>query len=71
MHVFYVLMLYVIMSLRLLIHVHAVSNNFLHANYLDQNSAFPGVRGKGITSRMFTIPVTYCTIRSRPKPKPA
>ena len=24
----------------------------------DQNSAFPGVRGKGITSRMFAMPVT-------------
>ena len=35
-----------------------------------QNSAFPGVRGNGITSRMFAMPVTNCTIRSRPRPKP-
>src|SRR5436309_724771 len=36
-----------------------------------QNSALPGTRGKGITSRMLPIPVTNCTVRSRPRPKPA
>jgi len=36
-----------------------------------QKSALPGVRGNGITSRMFAIPVTNCTTLSRPSPKPA
>ena len=36
-----------------------------------QNSALPGNRGNGITSRMFSTPVTYCTSRSNPSPKPA
>ncbi len=36
----------------------------------DQNSALPGARGKGITSRMLPIPVTNCTARSKPSPKP-
>ena len=36
-----------------------------------QKSALPGVRGKGITSRMLVIPVTNWISRSRPKPKPA
>src|SRR5690606_36550842 len=31
----------------------------------------PGVRGKGITSRMLPIPETNCTSRSKPSPKPA
>jgi len=35
-----------------------------------QNSALPGVRGKGMTSRMFVIPVMNCTMRSSPKPNP-
>src|SRR5262245_41630735 len=35
-----------------------------------QNSAFPGVRGNGITSRMLVMPVTNCTVRSSPRPKP-
>ena len=38
---------------------------------LHQNSAFPGVRGNGITSRMLAMPVTNWTMRSRPRPKPA
>jgi hypothetical protein len=38
---------------------------------LHQNSALPGNRGNGITSRMFSTPVTYCTSRSNPSPKPA
>jgi hypothetical protein len=36
-----------------------------------QNSAEPGTRGNGITSRMFAIPVMNCTTRSKPRPKPA
>jgi len=35
-----------------------------------QNSALPGVRGNGITSRMFDMPVMNWTTRSSPKPKP-
>ena len=38
---------------------------------LVQQGALPGVRGKGITSRMFCMPVTNCTSRSKPRPKPA
>ena len=37
----------------------------------DQQSALFGVRGKGSTSRMFAMPVAYCTVRSKPRPKPA
>ena len=37
----------------------------------DQNSAFPGVRAKGITSRMFETPVRNISKRSNPRPKPA
>lgn len=37
----------------------------------DQNSAWRGVRGKGITSRMFSIPVRSMIRRSKPSPKPA
>ncbi len=36
-----------------------------------QNSAFPGVRAKGITSRMFGTPVRNISNRSNPSPKPA
>lgn len=36
-----------------------------------QNSAEPGVRGKGIASLMFSIPVANCTSLSKPSPKPA
>ena len=36
-----------------------------------QNSAEPGVRAKGMTSRMFFMPVKYMSIRSSPSPKPA
>ena len=36
-----------------------------------QNSQLPGVRAKGMTSRMFAIPVTNINIRSKPSPKPA
>jgi len=36
-----------------------------------QNSQLPGVRAKGITSRMFDIPVTNISILSKPRPKPA
>ena len=35
-----------------------------------QNSAFFGVRGNGMTSRMLAMPVMSCTRRSRPRPKP-
>ena len=38
---------------------------------LHQNSAFFGVRGKGMTSRMFCMPVTKRIRRSKPNPKPA
>ena len=34
-------------------------------------SALPGVRGNGMTSRMFAIPVAYATDRSNPSPNPA
>ena len=33
-----------------------------------QNSALPGVRGNGITSRMFAIPLKNRIVRSRPSP---
>ncbi len=36
-----------------------------------QNSALRGARGKGMTSRMFFMPVTYISARSNPRPKPA
>ena len=36
-----------------------------------QNSDEPGVRGKGITSLIFSIPVANCTSLSKPRPKPA
>ena len=32
--------------------------------------ALPGVRAKGITSRMFEIPVINISMRSKPRPKP-
>jgi hypothetical protein len=35
-----------------------------------QKSALPGVRAKGITSRMFETPVTNMSMRSKPRPKP-
>ncbi len=31
-------------------------------------SRLPVVRGKGSTSRMFAMPVTYITMRSKPRP---
>ena len=37
---------------------------------LFQNSALPGVRANGITSRMFVTPVINMSIRSKPRPKP-
>ena len=36
-----------------------------------QNSAVPGVRAKGMTSRMLATPVTNISMRSKPRPKPA
>jgi PAS domain S-box-containing protein len=36
-----------------------------------QNSAVPGVRAKGMTSRMLATPVTNISRRSKPSPKPA
>ena len=36
-----------------------------------QNSAYPGTRGNGMTSRMFFIPVMYMSIRSARSPNPA
>ena len=36
-----------------------------------QKSAWPGTRGKGMTSRMLAMPVANCTTRSKPTPKPA
>ena len=36
-----------------------------------QNSAEPGYLGNGMTSLMFSTPVTYCTSRSNPSPNPA
>jgi hypothetical protein len=41
------------------------------ANGIPQNSQCPGVRAKGITSRMFCMPVTNMSRRSKPMPKPA
>ena len=35
-----------------------------------QNSALPGVRAKGMTSRMFATPVMNISIRSKPRPNP-
>src|SRR6266446_5917627 len=35
-----------------------------------QNSALPGVRGNGITSRMLAMPVRNRMVRSSPRPKP-
>ena len=35
------------------------------------SSQLPTVRGKGMTSRMFPMPVRYMTQRSKPRPKPA
>ena len=32
---------------------------------------FPGVLAKGMTSRMFAMPVTNMSMRSKPRPKPA
>ena len=37
---------------------------------LTQKSALPGVRGKGITSRIFLRPVRYIIMRSNPRPNP-
>jgi hypothetical protein len=36
-----------------------------------QNSHVPGVRAKGMTSRMLPTPVTNMSMRSNPSPKPA
>ena len=36
-----------------------------------QNSALPGYLGNGMTSLMFSTPVTYCTSLSNPRPNPA
>jgi hypothetical protein len=36
-----------------------------------QNSALPGVRAKGITSRIFGTPVRNISSRSNPRPNPA
>ena len=36
-----------------------------------QNSALPGVRGKGITSRILAMPVMNWMTRSNPRPNPA
>lgn len=44
---------------------------FLTAPLFDQYSAFPTVRGYGITSRIFDTPVRYIMIRSNPSPYPA
>lgn len=38
---------------------------------IDQNEAWPGYLGKGMTSRMFSMPVANMTSRSKPSPKPA
>jgi|GEM_PF-519645 len=35
-----------------------------------QNSACPGVRANGITSRMLLMPVTNISMRSKPRPNP-
>ena len=37
----------------------------------NQNSALPGVRANGMTSRIFATPVTNMSMRSKPSPKPA
>ena len=60
--------------LDLLIRLALAGHEFsVRANALpdNQNSALPGVRAKGITSRMFATPVTNMSIRSKPRPKPA
>jgi hypothetical protein len=41
---------------------------FIHVK--NQNSALPGVRANGMTSRMFDTPVMNMSIRSNPRPKP-
>ncbi len=40
-------------------------------NNNNQNSAFPGYLGKGITSLMFSYPVAIITNLSNPRPNPA
>ena len=45
--------------------------SFSRSTFLHQNSAFFGVRGNGMTSRMFCMPVTKRIRRSKPSPKPA
>ena len=60
--------------LDLLIRLALAGHEFsVRANALpdNQNSALPGVRAKGITSRMFATPVTNMSMRSKPRPKPA
>ncbi len=59
----------VIQSLMPILHRFAPSHSASLSPF--QNSAFPGVLGIGITSRMLVIPVTYCTAGSRPSPNPA
>ena len=44
---------------------------YIYTRAKGQNSADFGVRGKGMTSRMFCMPVTKRMSRSKPRPKPA
>jgi hypothetical protein len=48
----------------------AMAGRSLIRSSLDQNSMLSGVLGKGITSRIFVIPVRNMSRRSNPSPKP-
>src|SRR5205807_20222 len=49
----------------------ASPSSFVIGHSSFQNSAFPGVRANGITSRMFETPVRNINNRSKPSPNPA
>ena len=64
-------------ALRLCCKLHAASKLYctlccavLHCARTAQNSAWPGHLGKGMTSRMFSMPVANRMRRSKPRPKP-
>ena len=47
-----------------------VANVIVDRHGENQNSAEPGVRAKGMTSRILDTPVMNISIRSKPNPKP-
>src|SRR5271169_6536469 len=58
--------------LRVLVHLGRVVGDPLTANAnTGQYLAFPGVLGNGMASRTLERPVTYATVRSKPRPNPA